>query len=104
MAGTKISELPVATTLTGAELVPVVQSGATDQTTVNAIALASLNYLVGSATAANIASVSASINTTDKFTGKFCWDTTNNRLMRANGSTANAVWYVVDGSTYVSPT
>lgn len=36
MAGTKISELPVATTLTGAELVPVVQSGATKQTTVNA--------------------------------------------------------------------
>lgn len=33
MAGTKISELPVATTLTGAELVPVVQSGATKQTT-----------------------------------------------------------------------
>lgn len=33
MAGTKISELPVATALTGAELVPVVQSGATKQTT-----------------------------------------------------------------------
>ncbi|CAB4126780.1 Pectate lyase superfamily protein [uncultured Caudovirales phage] len=35
MAGTKISELPVATTpLTGTELVPVVQAGVTDQTTV----------------------------------------------------------------------
>jgi len=38
MTGIKISELPVASTLTGAELIPVVQSGATDQTTVLAVA------------------------------------------------------------------
>ena len=38
MANVKISALPAAATLTGAELVPVVQSGATDQTTTGAIA------------------------------------------------------------------
>lgn len=38
MAGTKISELPAATLpLTGTELVPVVQSGATKQTTLAAM-------------------------------------------------------------------
>jgi hypothetical protein len=38
MANVKISELPVATTpLSGAELVPIVQGGITEQTTVNDI-------------------------------------------------------------------
>ena len=38
MAGTKISQLPTATTpLTGAEIVPVVQSSATVQTSVNSL-------------------------------------------------------------------
>ena len=41
MANIKISQLPVASTpLTGAELVPVVQGGATEQTTVSQLVLA----------------------------------------------------------------
>lgn len=41
MANIKISQLPVASTpLTGAELVPVVQGGATEQTTVSQFVLA----------------------------------------------------------------
>ena len=41
MADTKISALPVATTpLSGAEIVPLVQSGVTRQTTVDAISAA----------------------------------------------------------------
>lgn len=41
MANIKISQLPVASTpLTGAELVPVVQGGATEQTTVDQFVLA----------------------------------------------------------------
>ena len=40
MAGTKISDLPSASTLTGAELVPVVQSDVTKKTTVSDIAAA----------------------------------------------------------------
>jgi hypothetical protein len=54
-------------------------------------------------TAANIVSISAAINTTNKYEGKLIWDSTNNRMMRAAGSGANAVWWVVDGSTSVTP-
>jgi len=52
MANVKISELPGATTpLTGAELVPVVQAGVTEQTTVNDIRSASSKADVITATA-----------------------------------------------------
>lgn len=54
-------------------------------------------------TAANIADISASINTSGKYTAKLVWDTTNNRLMRASGTSAASAWYVVDGSTSVTP-
>jgi hypothetical protein len=54
-------------------------------------------------TAANIANIASTINTTGKYNGLFIWDTTNNRMMRAAGSTAAARWYVVDGSTSVLP-
>jgi hypothetical protein len=54
-------------------------------------------------TAVNIASITATINTANKFTGKRVWDTTNNRLMRASGATAASVWWCVDGSASVTP-
>lgn len=54
-------------------------------------------------TAANIADIAAAINTTGKYSGKYVWDTTNNRLMRASGTTAASAWYVVDGSASVTP-
>lgn len=56
------------------------------------------------ATAANIASAAAVINTTGKYTGLMVWDTTNKRLLRASGGTAVAAWDVVDGSASVTPT
>ena len=56
-----------------------------------------------SVSAANIANKAASINTTSKYEGKLVWDTTNNRMMRANGATDVSPWYVVDGSTSVTP-
>lgn len=55
-------------------------------------------------TAAQIAAIGNSINTTGKGAGKLCWDTTNNRLMVASGSTAASPWYVADGSASVTPT
>lgn len=55
------------------------------------------------ATAAQIASLSSDINTIAKFLGKLVWDTTNNRMLRTNGSTASSPWYVVDGSGSVTP-
>lgn len=56
-----------------------------------------------SVTAANIADKTSAINTVGKYEGLIVWDTTNNRLMRASGSTDIAVWWVVDGSTSVTP-
>src|SRR5690606_3555049 len=43
------------------------------------------------------------INTTDKYTRKSCWDTTNNRLMIAAGANATDPWYTVDGQVEVTP-
>lgn len=56
-----------------------------------------------SATAANIASAAATINTTGKYAGLYVWDTTNKRLLRAAGSLATDEWAVVDGSAQVVP-
>lgn len=54
-------------------------------------------------TAANIADKSSTANTVDKYEGLYVWDTTNNRLMRSSGSTDVSPWWVVDGSTSVTP-
>lgn len=42
-------------------------------------------------------------NTSAKFAGKLSWDTTNNRLLMAQGSLASDAWIVVDGSATVTP-
>lgn len=55
------------------------------------------------ATAAAIAAVGNAVNTTGKFAGLLVWDTTNNRMMRASNSNAVDPWWVVDGSTSVTP-
>jgi len=67
-----------------------------------------VNYLLGltaiaSDTAANIASKTATVNTVGKYAGRQVWDTTNNRMMRANGKLATDVWWVLDGSASVTP-
>lgn len=54
-------------------------------------------------TAANIASATATINTSGKHQGRLVFDTTNTRLMVANGSNATDAWYVADGSASVTP-
>ena len=53
--------------------------------------------------ATDIADKTTAVNTTDKYAGLFIWDSTNNRLMRSNGSTDVSVWWVVDGSVSVTP-
>ena len=54
-------------------------------------------------TAVNIADISASINTTDKYAGLMVWDTTNKRQLRAAGSLPESEWAVIDGSAQVIP-
>jgi hypothetical protein len=55
------------------------------------------------ATATQIASKTAAINTTEKYVGLMVWDTTNKRQLRASGSTDVAAWDVIDGSASVIP-
>lgn len=54
-------------------------------------------------TAANIANISASINTVDRFYGKEVWDTTNARKMFSLGRLTSSAWEGVDGSGTVTP-
>jgi hypothetical protein len=54
-------------------------------------------------TAANIISAAATINTVDKFDGKQVYDTTNKRILVAQGALAASTWVVVDGATTITP-
>ena len=56
-----------------------------------------------SVAASAIAAVANAINTTGKYRGKQVYDTTNNRLMVASGSTAASAWFIADGSASVVP-
>ena len=60
-------------------------------------------FVEDTATAAAIIAIGNAINTTNKYTGKKVWDSTNNRMMRASGTTAGSVWWVVDGSVSITP-
>jgi hypothetical protein len=103
---TKINELNAVDTLKDDDLMPV-WSGSTRS--VSALKLSDylvtkvLQTLFPVAMAADIASVNSPINKSGKFAGRFVWDTTNNRLLRAEGSAVAAAWYVVDGSASVTP-
>jgi hypothetical protein len=44
-----------------------------------------------------------SVNTNRKQIGKVIFDKTNNRLLVATGPNNNSPWYVVDGSSSVTP-
>lgn len=54
-------------------------------------------------TSAQIADKTSVANTINKYDGLYIWDATNHRLMRASGALATDVWWVVDGSTSVTP-
>lgn len=59
--------------------------------------------ILPSYTAANIADVTHAVNTTGKRAGRIAYDTTNTRVMIANGALAASTWSVVDGSATVTP-
>lgn len=60
-------------------------------------------YIFPSYTAAQIAAKANAINTTRKVVGKAVWDTTNNRLMVATGTSDVSNWEICDGSGSVTP-
>jgi len=54
-------------------------------------------------TAAEIIDATNAVNTTGKYVGKVIFDSTNRRLLLADGTLSTSVWYVVDGSATVAP-
>lgn len=60
--------------------------------------------VIQSAAAADIASISHPLNTTNKKIGKVLFDINNNRLMVASGTAAASPWYRADGGASVTPT
>lgn len=54
-------------------------------------------------TAANIAAIGHAVNTSGKRRGRAVYDSTNRRLMIADGSAANAPWYTASGTPSVTP-
>ena len=63
----------------------------------------SSGLVIQTATAAAIADITNAINTANKVAGKVVYDTTNNRIMIASGAVNNSLWYVADGSAFVTP-
>lgn len=55
------------------------------------------------ATLLDMADANNAINTTSKVLGKIVFDTSNNKLMIASGSTITSAWYSADGATSVTP-
>lgn len=55
------------------------------------------------ATAAQLSSISSTINTINKVAGREVRDTTNNRKMMAAGSSPTSLWWVIDGSSSITP-
>jgi hypothetical protein len=54
-------------------------------------------------TAANIAAKASATNTVGKYAGRSIYDTTNHRLMVADGSADVSLWYRADGGLSVTP-
>lgn len=97
MANVKISELPAATTpLTGAELVPVVQSGVTDQVTV-------ANLTAGRAVSASDVTVTGLTASQPVFTDASKKLVSSATVPVANGGTGLASW-TSNGLVYASGT
>jgi hypothetical protein len=65
--------------------------------------LISKRLVLDAFTAAEIADGNHAVNTENKAAGRVVWDTTNNRVMVASGTSQIAPWYVADGSVSVTP-
>jgi hypothetical protein len=63
----------------------------------------SLGLRLPSYTAAQILDKTHAVNTTDKAIGKLVRDSTNLRVMCANGTAVTSTWTIVDGSVTVTP-
>jgi hypothetical protein len=54
-------------------------------------------------TGADILDIGHNVNVNMKSEGRVVWDSTNKRLMVADGALAADLWYIADGSASVTP-
>lgn len=103
--GTKITDLNPLTTVAGNLVVPVVDptislaypNGRTLQTTVNDIMILTVTTTV------NLTNKNNTVNTTGKVQGKMVFNSTNNLIYVAGGSTNTSNWYPSDGGSAITP-
>lgn len=57
----------------------------------------------GTYTAAQIGDIGNAVNTTGKTLGKKIWNSTNDRVLEASGTTAASPWTAPNGSTSITP-
>ncbi len=67
------------------------------------MATSQLQPVIAGVTAANLASATSTINTSEKYAGKLALDTTNHKLYTARGANATDPWDLADGSAAVTP-
>lgn len=76
---------------------------ANHETRLDAVEAWATGVVIRTETGANLANASHAVNTTGKDAGEYIWDSTNKRLLRADGPGATDPWYAVDGSGSVTP-
>lgn len=103
--GTKITDLNPLTTVAGNLVVPVVDptislaypNGRTLQTTINDIMILTVTNTV------NLTNKNNVVNTTGKVQGKMIFNSTNNLIYVAGGSSSTSSWYPSNGGSAIIP-
>lgn len=91
-------------TLYNVTLTSPVVTGATVAGTLTGNVVATAGYIkLRTATAAQIAAIGDSVNTTGKAAGTIVFDTTNTKLKIATGANANSTWVDAAGTNAVTP-
>ena len=67
-------------------------------------AISGVSFVFQVVSAANIVNVVSTVNTVGKVQGRVVWDSTNNRLKVATGSSPTSAWVDADGTNPVTPT
>jgi len=99
MADQSISQLPVATALTGNELAVVVQRGITKQTQLQDIANLANLAVLENVTSSDIADPTSALNTVGKTEGRIVYNITNQLIAVATGQLPTSPWiqYTISG-------
>jgi len=103
MSDQSISQLPVATALTGTELAVVVQRGITKQTQTQDIANLANVAVLQNVTTSDLTDPASAINTVEKATGRVVWNITTSQIAVATGPLPVSNWNLFTASSTLTP-